>query len=131
MKAYKVWDEDNCEGYSTVVFAPTRSKAKAAARWTDACEDAEYTKIHAIRLPELDKEYRGHTEMEWNDQLDRIALVKQGWHCHPDYWDPDDCEICPATDWCDLYNDTLEEMEPGPPDPNYEEGDPPFPEVMP
>ena len=129
MKAYHVWDEDNDEGYSIVIFAETRSKAKTAARWTDACEDAEYIRIRAKRLPALDKEYRGREVMDWSNDLDRIALVKQGWHCHPEYWDPDDCETCPAADWCDLYNDSKEE--PGPPDPNYAEGDLPFPEVLP
>lgn len=106
MKAYRVQDEESCENYSTVVFAETRSKAKTEAMTTDACEDARYIDIRVTRIPELDKEYRGHTEMDWEDAQDRIALVKCGWSCHPDYWDPADCERCPAADWCDLYKDS-------------------------
>lgn len=106
MKAYRVTDEEACENYATVVFAETRSQAKTEAMATDACEDARYIDIRATRIPELDKEYRGHTEMDWEDPQDRIALVKCGWSCHPDYWDPSDCERCPAADWCDLYQDS-------------------------
>ena len=40
IKAYKAWDEYSSEGYSTVVFAESASKAKMIALYSDACEDA-------------------------------------------------------------------------------------------
>ena len=106
MKAYRVWDEESCENWQTVVFAENRNEAKTIAMGTDACEDARYIDIRATRLTDLDKEYRGHIEMDWGDAQDRIALVKHGWTCNPDYWDPDDCAKCPAADYCDLYADS-------------------------
>lgn len=106
MKAYIVKDEESCENWTTVVFAETRGEAKTLAMATDACEDARYIDIRASRIPELDEHYRGRVEMDWEDAQDRIALVKLGWSCNPEYWDPSDCELCPATDWCDLYKDS-------------------------
>jgi hypothetical protein len=50
MKAYQVSDKTSWEGYSTVVFAETRGKAKAIALNTDACEGAEYIDIKCYRV---------------------------------------------------------------------------------
>lgn len=99
MKAYKAWDENNCEGYSTVVFAENASKAKAIAFHSEACEDADYINIRIHRFPEMDKHYRGISEVDWYNTEDRRALVALGWYClEPESWE---CESCPAKDICE------------------------------
>ena len=96
MKAYSVRDKDSF--YSAVVFAESVGKAKAIAIHTDACEDSYYTDIRAIRIPALDKYYCGKTEMDWYDDNDRIALVKDGkFHC----FEVEECKSCPAKQYCD------------------------------
>ena len=87
LKAWLVREKD--EFAATVVFAETRGKAKAIARYTDACEDVPYTRIEATRMPEADKHYRkGKVELDWNDPSDRIALVRDcGFRCDYDAFD--------------------------------------------
>ena len=102
MKAYKITDlKGYCE-YATIVFAESRGKAKAIAITTDSFNDYDYTEISARRVPTLDKYYRGECEMDWYDSGDRIAMVKDaGFSCAPDCWEPEDCDKCPARQWCD------------------------------
>ena len=102
MKAYKISDlKGYCE-YSTIVFAESRGNAKAIAITTDSFNDYDYTEISARRVPKLDKYYRGLDEMDWEDSGDRIAMVKEaGFSCSPEYWEKEDCERCPAKQWCD------------------------------
>ena len=102
MKAYKISDlKGYCE-YSTIVFAESRGNAKAIAITTDSFNDYDYTEISARRVPKLDKYYRGLEEMNWEDSGDRIAMVKEaGFSCSPEYWEEEDCEKCPAKQWCD------------------------------
>lgn len=104
MKAWQVYTID--EQYSAVVFAETRGKAKAIALSRDEFEEAQYTDIMAQRLPKADKQYRdGKREMEWHDCCDRIFLVKEcGFQCAPDFAG-EECDYCPAADYCDYYND--------------------------
>lgn len=104
MKAWRINTVD--QPYSTVVFAETRGKAKSIALSCDACEDAQYTDILARRFPKADNQYReGKCEMDWNDSSDRIFLVKEcGWQCTPDFAG-EECDYCPAADYCDYYND--------------------------
>ena len=96
----KAWVcQDRTESfYSTVVFAETRGKARAAAMRTDCCEDVPFTDIVVNRFREMDSHYRGHTEMDWDDEQDRRALVERGWHC----WEPSgwECESCWCRDIC-------------------------------
>ena len=104
MKAYIIHDLKGYADYSTVVFAETSGKAKAIAIHTDAFEDYEFTEISARRVPKLDKYYRGLDEMDWFDDADRIALVKDGgFSCDPECWEEEDCKRCPAKQWCDRY----------------------------
>lgn len=95
--------------FSTVVFADSRGKAKAAAQYTDVCEDLEFTEIRAVRKPALDKYYRGQREMDWYNAEDRIALVKDGnFSCSYEIPNYDlHCEICPAKKWCDRYQEVF------------------------
>lgn len=92
MKAYKAWDEYNSEGYSTVVFAESASKAKAIAFHSEACEDARFVDIRVRRLPEMDGHDRGRSEIDWYDPEDRKALVALGWSCIDASWECDTCE---------------------------------------
>lgn len=109
MKAWLVREKD--EFFAAVVFAETRGKARAMAQHTEACEDARFCDIDVYRKPKLDKYYvEGKREMDWLNSEDRIALVKDGgFVCDPDYWDWEDCESCPAKEYCDKYQDMIAE----------------------
>ena len=106
MKAYQVSIKD--QFYSTVVFAESRGKARALALSTDCCEDANFTDIEVRRLPIADSQYRGRREMDWENQKDRLFLVKNcGWHCDRDYIHyAEPCEDCIAKKYCEFYEET-------------------------
>ena len=100
MKAYKIRDKDYYCEYSKIVFADTAGKAKAYAAGSDGFEDFCFTEIRATRCPQLDALYRGNIEMDWDNDLDRMAMVKlAGFRCGDDY----DCEgeSCPAYEFCE------------------------------
>lgn len=104
MKAWVVTDEDSYEGGSTVVFAETRGKAKLKAQRTNACEDADFTRITCRRMPDADKFYKGQDELSWYDEDARIFLVRDhGWECidgRDSY-----CDDCPAKQYCGAWED--------------------------
>ena len=104
LKAYQVRDKTE-NFYASVVFAETAGKARAAAMHTDACEDVPLVDISVRRIPALDSEYRGHIEMDWYDDQDRRALVKEGWHCEDTSWE---CDGCLCKDICGEYLDEQE-----------------------
>ena len=81
------------------------------ATHTEACEDVNFCDIDVYRRPALDKYYvDGKKEMDWLDFKDRVALVKDGgFTCDRNYWEPEDCERCPATEYCDMYQDMKRE----------------------
>ena len=102
MKAWVVSDMDDEEGVATVVFAENRGKAKSAALSTDACAWADgFTRISCRRFPEADKQYRGRFEMDWNNEKDRLFLVKHGWSCVEG--EESDCADCPARQSCEKW----------------------------
>ena len=103
----KAWHAtDWYKEYSVVIFAETRGKAHYLATKSDAFEDSEWNDIRVIRLPQMDKMYRGNTEMDWDSAEDRIALVKDGWYCNDDYVDYEkDCPSCPAAQFCDIFKE--------------------------
>lgn len=107
MKAWFVGIKDNFE--ATVVFAETRGKARNLARYTDACEGADFCDIEVRRLPKADKYYKeGKTEMEWDNAEDRRALVEEfGFSC--EYADLVNCETCSAKDCCENYKEYMDE----------------------
>lgn len=111
MKAWLVRERD--EFCATVVFAETRGKAKVLAMHTEACEDAAFMDIEIRRVPQMDKYYTaGKKEMSWFKAADRIALVKDcGFTCDIDCWEPEDCETCPAAEYCDTYADRIRDRE--------------------
>lgn len=106
MKAWTVREKDRfC---IAVVFAENRNKAKSIAQTTDACEDVEYINIEAHRLPIADSQYKGRIKMDWNDPDDRLFLVKNcNFYC--EYIEPYECNRCSARDYCEMYQDEIEE----------------------
>lgn len=105
MKAWLARKKD--ELCATVVFAETRGRARALALHTEACMDADFTDIEVNREPQMDKYYvEGKKEMDWFNSKDRIALVKDcGFVCDMDYWEAEDCENCPAKEYCEYHED--------------------------
>ncbi len=105
MKAYVVGTKDEFE--RTVVFAETAGKARNLARYTDACEDADFCDIEVHRSPKLDKYYKkGKVEMEWDNSEDRIALVKEAnFRC--EFAELDLCEGCAAREFCGTYEEYM------------------------
>ena len=106
MKAWLVRERDG--EFATVVFAETRGKARSIAMHTDACADADFCDIEVTRKPQLDKYYTsGKKEMDWYDDVDRIALVKDGgFYCS--YECGCEFEECPAHQWCDRHEEEKE-----------------------
>lgn len=109
MKAYQCGTQFEC--YSTIVFAETRGKAKVIAMNSDSLgDDLEFIDIWVRRCPVMDQFYRGRSELDWYDPEDRIAMVKVGgYSCDDDSFDPDDCEKCPAKDYCGRFEEWKEE----------------------
>lgn len=105
MKAWLVKEKD--QWAATVVFARTRGQARALAMTTDTCEDLAFCDIVALRRPQMDKYYKkGKREMDWYNAADRIALVRDcDFYCEL----PEDCENCPAGQFCDTYQNKLRE----------------------
>jgi len=108
MKAWLVREKD--EFCAEVVFAETRGKAKYLALHTDCCENADFTDIEVHRMKSADKYYKeGKWHLEWEHPQDRIALVKDcGFVCDRDYLEREDCDNCPAKEYCDQYTDLVD-----------------------
>lgn len=101
MKAWLVREKD--EFCATVVFAETRGKAKALAKYTDACEDCAFVDIEVRRVPQVDKYYKdGKTELDWCNPQDRLILVKElDFSCES--VEMEMCEECSAKEHCIRY----------------------------
>ena len=112
MKAYEVSDKNGYADYALVVFAESRGKAIYSAIGTDEFPKYEwdFTELRARRIPVLDKAYRGNWRMDWCNDADRLAFVRDaGYYCNDDCFDPDDCEQCAGKDYCSRYEEYLEE----------------------
>ena len=104
MKAYKCWED--VEGCATIIFADTAGKARYIAMRTDSIgDDLEFKDVRVRRVPQLDKYYHGLREMDWFNDADRVAMVREGAFdgCLEDYIEYEDCEKCPAREWCATY----------------------------
>lgn len=110
-KAWIVREKGEFE--AAVVFAETRGKAKAMAMHTEACEDADFTSIEVRRIKEADQYYKpGKRELDWFKAEDRIALVKDcGFTCDPDSKYLENCERCPAREFCDDYEEMVGDLD--------------------
>lgn len=109
MKAYKVMDKQGVCDCATIIFAETREKARVIAMHSETFEWYDYlgyTDFWVRRIPQLDKYYRGVDEMAWDNEEDRIAMVKDGnFTCSYDYDTEDlECKQCPAKQWCIRYH---------------------------
>ncbi len=114
MKAYIIHDKDYYLSYSEVVFAETRGKAIADALGLEIFEGYFFTDLRAKREPALDKHYRGHWCMDWDNPQDRLALVRElDLSCAEDFFDPADCATCIAADFCSRYESYLIEEKDG------------------
>ena len=114
MKAWYVMDKNGYAEYAVIVFAETKGKAVSLAIGTEEFPkyDWDFTELRARREPALDGAYRGAWRMEWDNDADRLAMVKWGgYYCGDDVFDPDDCVRCVAKDCCSKYADYLEEEE--------------------
>ena len=111
MKAWLVREKG--EFGATVVFAETRGKAKSYALRTEDFEAADYCELEVSRVKKMDKYYvEGKKRMDWLDSEDRIVLVKDaGFVCDDTYWEREDCNDCPAKEYCDKYQECLIEEE--------------------
>ena len=106
MKAYRVYDRECYTNYMIIVFAESRSKAVSRALGTDEFPyfDWQFTELCAKREPKLDKYYRGEWRMDWDNNDDRIAMVKEcGYYCDEDSFCIEDCEKCAAKEYCSQY----------------------------
>lgn len=112
MKAWYVMDKYGYAEYAVIVFAETKGKAVSLAIGTEEFPkyDWDFTELRARRKPALDGAYRGSWRMEWDNDEDRLAMVRLcGFHCDDDAFDPDDCVNCVAKDDCSKYEEYLEE----------------------
>lgn len=75
MKAYKVYDIENYEGYQDIVFAETSREAKKMWSTLDGCDGADYINIRVNRLPFLDDmENRSMKEIMY------VAILNGWWY---------------------------------------------------
>lgn len=116
MKAWCVTDRKGFSDFVVVVFAETRGKAISSALGTDEFPKYEwdYTDLFARREPSLDGSYRGAWRMEWDNDEDCLAMVRDaGFYCNEDAFDPAFCETCAGSDYCTRYEEYLEEEHEG------------------
>lgn len=103
MKAWFAKEKDG--DYTTVVFAETRGKAKSLALTTETLEDCDFCNLEVCRAYLLDKYYTpGKAEMDWDNNNDRIALVREAdFYCvYPIEYE---CKECFAKQWCIRYQE--------------------------
>lgn len=107
MKAWRVSDDKGETDEVYVVFAETRGKAKkyALSAGDGYFDWSEWTDLRAVRLPALDRYYKGRTAMEWGIMEDRVAMVREaGFHCSYEVdVSETECMACAAHEWCDRY----------------------------
>lgn len=106
MKAWLIRENgiESCE----VVFAETRGKAKSIALQTDTFCDGDFCDLKVYRNPVIDKYYKdGKPRMDWDNQKDRLALVKEcGFSCIDDCFG-EFCEDCLSKEYCDRYDEYI------------------------
>lgn len=102
MKAW-ICDTDYSEG-SSIVFANTRNEAKKLARFTQACEDADWIDIRCVRCKEIDdmEDCEPKDDPWLNDDIRLILVKERDWACV----DPidDDCDNCCAKQYCHYFD---------------------------
>ena len=110
MKAWYVTNKnDTC--YSGIVFAETRGKAISYCMHSDVIgDDIGFTDVIAKRCKDADKFYNQKPYMDWDDEDDRILMVKElGFYCSDEYLIESDCVECSAREYCDKFREMSEE----------------------
>ena len=106
MKAWLIRENDTegCE----VIFAETRGKAKSIALQTDTFSECDFCDLEVCRARNIDKYYtNGKRRMDWNNQKDRLALVKEyGFSCIDECFG-EFCEDCLSKEYCDRYDEYI------------------------
>ena len=93
--------EESC----VVVFADTRNKARKYIKETEEFDYYDYIEVKPRRLGCIDylDKPDGYV-MDWNNQEDRLALVKHIYSCClPDI--NDECKSCCAKELCNKYKE--------------------------
>lgn len=62
----------------TVVFAETANEARAMAKYSEMFDYPEYTRLHAVRFPQLDGYAKRKREMDWSNAKDVKAAKAAG-----------------------------------------------------
>lgn len=101
MKAWQCTPKN--QFYSTIVFAETRGKARAYASYCDGFEGTDFVDIEVRRLPKADCMCKGRTEMDWENNEDRLFLVKEYGYSCGEYYEESDCIECCAKEYCDKW----------------------------
>lgn len=105
MKAWQVYDWAN--DMSTIVFAPTKGKAKSVAMHCGLfAEDTDFIEFNCYRRKHGDQFYNGKSYLDWECDEDRLLMVKEfGFVCSEDYYDEKECLCCVAKEFCSLYKE--------------------------
>ncbi len=93
-----------------VVFSDKRGQAVQIAKGVNhRFDDIDFTAIRAKRLPLIDKYYvKNKRYLDWQDEDDRLILVKEcGFTCI-ELADESECTHCIANDWCFQCQDMRE-----------------------
>ena len=105
MNAYIAWDTESIT-YKTIVYAENLEEAKKISISTENLKKSDYINIIVKRFPEMDKHYRGISEIDWNDMKDREILVRLGWKCYDASYE---CNACPLKNICGSLGGALED----------------------
>lgn len=110
MKAWKVYDTYYWNPYAIIVFAETRNKAIVNALGEPEFEGAEYIDLRAVRYPDADEMYQENKDrLDICRPEDELFLVKHGWQCTEEMYDPHYCKACAGKDICDYRKERLKE----------------------
>ncbi len=89
-----------------IVFAVNAGAAKSAAVGLGSLSDAEFLDIRVTREADLDKFYKGHSEISWNDLDAQKVMRAKGWWMNENF---DTCGICGLYVYDDLSESHLNE----------------------
>ena len=103
----KAWIANTYDmGYSCIVFAETRGKAKSIALTEDNFEYEDFLTLDIHRFKKADSAYHNYPVMDWNNESDRLFLVKEcGFSCVD--FNLADCKVCNAKEFCDKYMEAI------------------------